>query len=88
MSNNDKNIYYTSNSFQTDYPENCRSSFINRIDEHEFHYINNQNIKIGLKEITFENQSSLIEGEDTSDSKSNLHIVYDSYKRFLTIHYT
>ena len=55
MLNNDKNIYYTSNSFQTDYPENSRSSFINRIDEHEFHYINKQSIKIGLKEITFEN---------------------------------
>ena len=55
MSNNAKNIYYTSNSFQSKYPTNCRSSFSSQIDEQEFHYIDKRNVKIGLKQITFEN---------------------------------
>ena len=76
MLNNDKNIYYTSNSFQTDYPENSRSSFINRIDEHEFHYINKQNIKIGLKEITFENTYNTFK---TKYGNPNMIIVQDNY---------
>ena len=76
MLNNDKNVYYTSNSFQTDYPENSRSSFINRIDEHEFHYINKQNIKIGLKEITFENTYNTFK---TKYGSPNMIIVQDNY---------
>ena len=76
MLNNDKNIYYTSNSFQTDYPENSRSSFINRVDEHEFHYINKQNIKIGLKEITFENTYNTFK---TKYGSPNMIVVQDNY---------
>ena len=40
---------------------NNRSSFRNQIDEHEFHYINNKNIQIGLKELTFENRYNTFE---------------------------
>ena len=76
MLNNNKNIYYTSNSFQTDYPENSRSSFLNRIDEHKFHYINKQNIKIGLKEITFENTYNTFK---TKYGNPNMIIIQDNY---------
>ena len=40
---------------------NTRSSFRNQIDEHEFHYIRNKNIQIGLKELTFENRYNTFE---------------------------
>ena len=56
-----KSIYYTSNSFDSKFPTNSRSSFKNQIDEHEFHYIKNKNIQIGLKELTIENRYNTFE---------------------------
>ena len=55
MSNNNKNIYYTSNAFQSKYPGNSRSSFVNQIDEEEFHYLKKQNIELII------NNSMLVE---------------------------
>ena len=76
MLNNDKNIYYTSNAFQSKYPGNSRSSFVNHIDEEEFHFINKQNIEIGLKEITFENTYNTFK---TKYGHPNMIIVQDNY---------
>ena len=76
MSNNYKNIYYTSNSFQSKYPGNSRSSFVNQIDEQEFHYIDKQNVKIGLKEITFENSYNTFK---TKYGNPNMIIIQDNY---------
>ena len=73
---NSKNIYYTSNSFQSKYPGNNRSSFVNQIDEQEFHYIDKQNVKIGLKEITFENSYNTFK---TKYGNPNMIIVQDNY---------
>ena len=81
MSNNNKNIYYTSNAFQSKYPGNSRSSFVNHIDEEEFHYINKQNIEIGLKEITFENTYNTFK---TKYGHPNMIIVQDNYGQKVT----
>ena len=76
MSISSKNIYYTSNSMQTKYPDNTRSSFVNQIDEQEFHYINKQNVRVGLKEITFENRYNTFITEYGTPS---MIIVQDNY---------
>ena len=51
-----KSIYYTSNSSSSKYPMNTRTSFVNQIDEQEFHYIDNKSTQVGLKGITFDNR--------------------------------
>ena len=81
MSNNCKNIYYTSNSFQSKYPGNSRSSFVNKIDEQEFHYVDRQNIKVGLKGITFENTYNTFK---TKYGNPNMIIVQDNYGQKVT----
>ena len=81
---NSKNIYYTSNSFQSKYPENSRSSFVNKIDEQEFHYIDKQNVKIGLKEITFQNSYNTFK---TKYGSPNMIIVEDKYGQIVTPHF-
>ena len=78
---NSKNIYYTSNSFQSKYPGNSRSSFVNQIDEQEFQYIDKQNVKIGLKEITFENSYNTFK---TKYGNPNMIIVQDNYGQKVT----
>ena len=77
MSNNAKNIYYTSNSFQSKYPSNSRSSFSSQIDEQEFHYIDKRNVKIGLKQITFENTYTTFK---TKYGSPNMIIVQDNHE--------
>ena len=77
MSNNAKNIYYTSNSFQSKYPSNSRSSFSSQIDEQEFHYIDKRNVKIGLKQITFENTYTTFK---TKYGIPNMIIVQDNHE--------
>ena len=81
MSINCKNIYYTSNSFQSKYPGNSRSSFVNKIDEQEFHYVDRQNIKVGLKGITFENTYNTFK---TKYGNPNMIIVQDNYGQKVT----
>ena len=76
MSHESKSVYYTSNSFQTKFPENSRSSFMNHIDEHEFYYINKENVKIGLKDITFENRYNSFKSQYGTP---NMIIVQDNY---------
>ena len=76
MPNHSKNIYYTSNAFQTKYPTNSRSSFMNQIDNQEFHYIDKNNIKIGLRQVTFDNNYNTFK---TEYGNPNMIIVQDNY---------
>lgn len=79
-----KSIYYTSNSFDSKFPLNNRSSFKNQIDEHEFHYIRNKNIQIGLKELTFENRYNTFE---TKYGSPHMIIVQNIYGQELNPKY-
>ena len=81
MPNHSKNIYYTSNAFQTKYPTNSRSSFMNQIDNQEFHYIDKNNVEIGFKEITFENSYNTFK---TKYGNPNMIIVQDNYGQKVT----
>ena len=81
MPNHSKNIYYTSNAFQTKYPTNSRSSFMNQIDNQEFHYIDKNNVKIGLKEITFQNCYNTFK---TKYGNPNMIIIQDNYGQKVT----
>ena len=69
---------------QTKYPDNTRSSFVNQIDEQEFHYINKQNVRVGLKEITFENRYNTFITEYGTPS---MIIVQDNYTLEPNPHY-
>ena len=80
-----KSIYYTSNSSSSKYPMNTRTSFVNQIDEHEFHYIDNKSIHVGLKGITFENRYNTFTPEYGSP---NMIIVQDNFgQKANTQHY-
>ena len=80
-----KSIYYTSNSSSSKYPMNTRTSFVNQIDEHEFHYIDNKSIHVGLKGITFENRYNTFTPKYGSP---NMIIVQDNFgQKANTQHY-
>ena len=80
-----KSIYYTSNSSSSKYPMNTRTSFINQIDEHEFHYIDNKSIQVGLKGITFENKYNTF---TPKYGKPDMIIVQDNFgQKANTQHY-
>jgi len=75
----EKSIFYTSNSHTNIFPRNSRGSFVTHIDENEFDYlgiIDKQNIKIGLKEITFENTYNTFR---TKYGIPNMIIIQDNY---------
>ena len=75
----DKSIFYTSNSHTNIFPNNSRGSFVSHIDENEFDYlglIDKQNVKIGLKEITFENTYNTFR---TKYGSPNMVIIQDNY---------
>lgn len=75
----DKSIFYTSNSHTNIFPSNSRGSFVSHIDENEFGYlglIDKQNVKIGLKEITFENTYNTFR---TKYGSPNMVIIQDNY---------
>ena len=75
----DKSIFYTSNSHTNIFPNNSRGSFVSHIDENEFGYlglIDKQNVKIGLKEITFENTYNTFR---TKYGSPNMIIIQDNY---------
>ena len=55
---------------------NTRTSFVNQIDEHEFHYIDNKSIQVGLKGLTFENRYSTFTPKYGSP---NMIIVQDNF---------
>ena len=80
-----RSIYYTSNSFNSKFPSNTRSSFENQIDEHEFQYINQENIQVGLKGLTFENRYTTF---TPKYGCPNMVIVQDNYgQKANTDHY-
>ena len=79
-----KSIYYTSNSSSSKYPMNTRTSFVNQIDEHEFHYIDNKSIQVGLKGLTFENRYSTFTPKYGSP---NMIIVQDNYGEKANTHH-
>jgi hypothetical protein len=75
----DKSIFYTSNSHTNIFPSNSRGSFVSHIDENEFGYlglIDKQNVKIGIKEITFENTYNTFR---TKYGSPNMIIIQDNY---------
>ena len=75
----DKSIFYTSNSHTNIFPSNSRGSFVSHIDENEFGYlglIDKKNVKIGLKEITFENTYNTFR---TKYGSPNMVIIQDNY---------
>ena len=64
---------------------NTRTSFVNQIDEHEFHYIDNKSIHVGLKGITFENRYNTFTPKYGSP---NMIIVQDNFgQKANTQHY-
>ena len=58
-----RNIFYTSNSHGNIFPKNARSNFSCQIDEHEFGYLQSENISAAIKSITFENKFNIISAE-------------------------
>ena len=54
---------------------------MNQIDNQEFHYIDEDNVKIGLKEITFENSYNTFK---TKYANPNMIIVQDNYGQKVT----
>ena len=87
----DKSIFYTSNSNTNIFPSNSRGSFVSHLDESEFGYlglIDKQNVKIGLKEITFDNTYNTFR---TKYGSPNMVIIQDNYGKkivpnFDTVH--
>ena len=83
----EKSIFYTSNSHSNIFPSNSRGSFISHIDENEFGYLgfgDKQNVKIGLKEITFENTYNSFR---TKYGCPNMIIVQDNYGKKIDPHF-
>ena len=66
-----KNIFYVSNVQSLLFPQNTRSKFENYIDFQDLNYINEENIEIGIKSISFDNNQNF----KLTPDESNPHMI-------------
>ena len=66
-----KNIFYVSNDHSHLFSQNTRSKFENYIDFQDLNYIDEENIEVGIKSISFDNNQNF----KVTPNESNPHMI-------------